>query len=91
MLANKPNLIEPTRFEVVVENREQIDRINLRGADLLYYLRMTLRNSHLTMSIRESEMHEQQRAFSQREKYDLMIKHNPDLNLLKETFGLELA
>ena len=69
MLANKPNLIEPTRFEVVVENREQIDRINLKGADLLYYLRMTLRNSHLTMSIRESEMHEQQRAFSQREKY----------------------
>lgn len=91
MLASKPVLTSATGFEVVVENREQIDRINARGADLLYFLRTNLQNSYLSMSIRESEKHEQQRAFSQREKYELMVKVNPDMVLLKDTFGLELA
>lgn len=91
MLACRPILVSETNFEVVVENPEQVNRIQQKGVDLLYYLRTTLQNSHLMMHVRESEKHEKQKAFSQREKYEAMVNSNPDLLILKDTFGLELA
>ena len=91
ILSCKPNLITATQFEVVVDNPEQVDRIKDKGANLLYYLRQRLQNTSLTMNVRESEKHERVRIFSDREKYNLMVQVNPDVVLLKETFGLDLA
>ncbi|MGL4292093.1 MAG: DNA polymerase III subunit gamma/tau [Bacteroidales bacterium] len=91
ILSCKPTLIEPNRFEVVVDNPEQVDRIKERGANLLYFLRQNLQNSTLTMNVRESEKNERIRIFSDREKYNQMVQTNPDVVLLKEAFGLDLA
>lgn len=90
ILACKPKLISETEFEVIVENRDQIDRINEKGSDLLSYMRTNLRNSKLTMKLSKREKNEQQKAFSQREKYEAMLKENPNLKLLTDTFNLML-
>ena len=50
-----PQMLDATTFEVVVDNRAQMDKLNGRGADLMAFLRTELRNTHLEMRIRERE------------------------------------
>lgn len=87
----KPTLISPTQFEVVVDIPDQVEKLKEKGANLLYHLRTKLQNTALTMSVRESEKNERVRAYSPTEKYGLMLQANPDMNLLKDAFGLEMA
>lgn len=91
ILSCRPQLTSSTEFEVVVDIPEQVDRIKERGANLLYYLRKQLQNTSLTMNVRESEKNERKRYLSDPEKLSVMAQTNPDLILLKDTFGLELA
>ena len=86
-----PQLLDATTFEVVVDNRAQMDKLNGRAADLLAFLRTSLRNSHLSMQVREREREERQKAFSPGERFVLLAEQNPELNRLKEIFGLELS
>ena len=86
-----PQLLDATTFEVVVDNRAQMDKLNGRAADLLAFLRTSLRNSHLSMQVRERERKERQKAFSPGERFVLLAEQNPELNRLKEIFGLELS
>lgn len=91
MLSCMPELKNATTFEVVVDNQEQLNRLNEKGAELLQHLRKDLRNSYITMTVRESEKQERQRAYSQREKFEYMVKENDFLLQFKDLFGLELA
>lgn len=86
-----PQLLDVTTFEVVVDNRAQLDKLNGRAADLMDFLRTELRNSHLSMQVREREREERQKAFSPGERFVLLAEQNPELNRLKEAFGLELS
>ena len=86
-----PQLLDATTFEVVVDNRAQMDKLNGRGADLLAFLRSELHNTHLTMRVRERERQERTKAFSPGERFVLLAEKNPELNRLKEVFGLELS
>ena len=86
-----PQMLNATTFEVVVDNRAQMDKLNGRGADLMAFLRTELRNTHLEMRIREREREERQKAFSPGERFVMLAEKNPELNRLKDIFGLELS
>lgn len=86
-----PQMLDATTFEVVVDNRAQMDKLNGRGADLMAFLRTELRNTHLKMRIREREREERQKAFSPGERFVMLAEKNPELNRLKDIFGLELS
>ena len=86
-----PQMLDATTFEVVVDNRAQMDKLNGRGADLMAFLRTELRNTHLEMRIREREREERQKAFSPCERFVMLAEKNPELNRLKDNFGLELS
>lgn len=86
-----PQMLDATTFEVVVDNRAQMDKLNGRGADLMAFLRAELRNTHLEMRIREREREERQKAFSPGERFVMLAEKNPELNRLKDIFGLELS
>ena len=86
-----PQMLDATTFEVVVDNRAQMDKLNGRGADLMAFLRTELRNTHLEMRIREREREERQKAFSPGERFVMLAEKNPELNRLKDIFGLELS
>lgn len=91
MLSCIPEMKDQTTFEVVVDNKEQLNRMNEKGTELIQYLRQELKNSHISMVLRESEKQERQRAYSQREKFEFMVKENDFLLQFKDRFGLELA
>ena len=86
-----PQMLDATTFEVVVDNRAQMDKLNGRGADLMAFLRTELRNTHLEMRIREREREERQKSFSPGERFVMLAEKNPELNRLKDIFGLELS
>ena len=86
-----PQMLDATTFEVVVDNRAQMDKLNGRGADLMAFLRTELRNTHLEIRIRERERAERQKAFSPGERFVMLAEKNPELNRLKDIFGLELS
>ena len=86
-----PQMLDATTFEVVVDNRAQMDKLNGRGADLMAFLRTELRNTHLEMRIREREREERQKALSPGERFVMLAEKNPELNRLKDIFGLELS
>ena len=72
-----PQMLDATTFEVVVDNRAQMDKLNGRGADLMAFLRTELRNTHLKMRIREREREERQKAFSPGERFVMLAEKNP--------------
>lgn len=86
-----PRLLDGQTFEVTVENPDQIERLNDKAPDLLLFLKQRLQNSHIIMKMRQSTREERKRVFSQLERFEYMVKKNPNLLSLKDTFGLELA
>lgn len=87
----RPVMKNATDFEVVVDNPDQLLRLNEKGAELMQYLKRTLKNTRIRLIPRVAEKQEKQKAFSQLEKFQLMAAKNPDLLHLKDKFGLELA
>lgn len=73
-----PQMLDATTFEVVVDNRAQMDKLNGRGADLMAFLRTELRNTHLEMRIREREREERQKAFSPGERFVMLAEKIPN-------------
>jgi DNA polymerase-3 subunit gamma/tau len=59
--------------------------------EIYNYIRPRLHNGALRMSVRISAATAPTRAFSPREKYQQMLASNPDLDKLREAFGLDLA
>lgn len=86
-----PSLQSATSFEVVVDNKDQLIRLQEKSTDLMQYLKSTLQNTQIEIHIRESAKRERVRAFSQREKLDEMVQANPHIVNFIDKFGLELA
>ncbi|MCP9612350.1 DNA polymerase III subunit gamma/tau [Coprobacter tertius] len=91
MISCRPVMTDPTHFEVVVDNQAQLDLMQAKGTQLMTFLKNTLKNTHIAISVRESQRQERQKAFSQREKLNLMARKNPYVQQFADKFGLELA
>ena len=88
--SGKPALVENEIVEFYVNNvQQQIDLTE--NAGLMIYLRGVLKNDFLNLRIKQYNKSEQKKLFSAKEKYAAMITINPDLQLLKETFNLDMA
>ena len=57
---------------------------------LMEYLRKTLKNYDLSLDISVNEEIEKQYAFTPMEKYQKLKEKNPNIELLKKTFGLDI-
>jgi DNA polymerase-3 subunit gamma/tau len=86
----KPALKENFTFEVSVYNPSQKDEISDNSAEILCYLRSNLNNSHIKMDIRIVEKDETEMIYTSTEKYNYLIKKNPNLEKLKNIFNLTL-
>jgi DNA polymerase-3 subunit gamma/tau len=86
-----PKLVSPTDFEVEVSTPDQKARLEHMAIEIYNYIRPRLHNGALRMSVRISAATAPTRAFSPREKYQQMLASNPDLDKLREAFGLDLA
>ena len=91
MISCKPQMQSALHFEVVVDNQAQVKLVQEKAAYILPFLKQELKNTHISMSVRESARAEKQKAFSQREKLNMMAQKNPYIRQFADKFGLELA
>lgn len=86
-----PKMLGETLFEVEVNteiNRQYLDDNSL---SILTFLRKTLQNDDVTMTIRIAEGNAVKKALTSHEIFDEMVKQNPALQKLSDEFGLELG
>ena len=84
------SLLNDTTFEVVVDNEIIAKDFTALIPNIQAYLRGSLKNRKVTMTVRVSEATENVRAVSRVEKFQMMAQKNSALLQLKEEFGLEL-
>jgi len=88
MINCKPVLQENYHFEVAVHNPAQQEGLLNGAIDILSYLRLQLKNTHIQMRVRISESNEKQLAYTASEKYEHLLNTNPLIGRLKEEFNL---
>lgn len=89
MQAIQVKQLKTNEFEVVVDNAMTQRDIQKVILPIQLHLRQKLTNSKITLTVRVSKEHEVTRAYTRTEKYQQMIKKNPELENLKNTFDLE--
>ena len=91
MLSNLPELKTADSFTVSVYNPEQAQKLQEESSILLNYLRTALQNTHIIMNVNIAEENSKQLlAYTDREKYELMVSSNPYLKNLAAEFNLRL-
>lgn len=86
-----PKMLSDTVFEVEVNtdiNKQYLDDNSL---SILSFLRQTLQNDDISMTIRIAKDNAVKKALTSREIFDEMVKQNPSLQKLSDEFGLELS
>jgi DNA polymerase-3 subunit gamma/tau len=90
MSASTPVLKDQHIITFEVSNESM--RIDLRNdaTPLLQYIRKKLNNYKIELDITVNEQLEKQYVFSAHEKFEKLKEKNPDIALLKSTFGLDV-
>ena len=88
MINCKPVITGEHSFEVAIHNQVQQDVLTEVSGEIIQYLRRSLQNESIEMSIRQTEQNEVKPASTSAEKLALMSEANPALTMLKDEFGL---
>jgi DNA polymerase-3 subunit gamma/tau len=86
-----PSLGDALQIEVTFSNSSQIEEFNRDiKQDLVSYLEEALQNTQFKIiPVLQEEEHNENLLYTAEEKYDHMIKKNPNLGKLKERFNLD--
>ncbi len=85
-----PKLSDDCTFEVTVNNELVEKELLQMKQRILNHISQKLRNNQIKMQIRVEEV-QFKRAYGRVEQFQMMAEKNPALQLLKETFKLELG
>jgi len=88
-ITNPPKATGPNSYEVIVENKMQETTFREERPNLLNYLRTTLRNFNIEVSVRIDEKAVIKRPYTASEKFQHMAAKNPALVDLKNKFNLD--
>lgn len=89
LLINTPKLNGTTIIHELPNEGSKID-FEREKIDLLGYLRGNLHNSTITIEVVVNEKIESKKIFSDQDRYNRLQEINPNLELLRSTFGLEI-
>ncbi len=90
MLNILPVLKTDSQFEVSVYNPEQAQKLHEEAPSLIGFLQQRLHNSSIRMSIHITEENNKQLAYTDTEKYKVMVSQNSCLQNLVKEFDLRL-
>ena len=80
--------------ETIQDLKNQIQMLKLEleneKKQLLIYLRENLKNNELYMEINVDESVQEKLVYTDKDKYELMKKKNPDIEILKDSFNLSI-
>ena len=85
---NVPKLEENVIVHELPNEGSKID-FETEKHELLQYLRSHLKNHDLTIRVDVNEIVSQKFAFTDQDKFDRLMKINPNLELLKKAFDLD--
>ncbi len=88
LLANKPTINSQTSIEFEINNPLQKEALNKIKPELVNHLRREL-NQKLEISITINENLQSSRLYLPEDKFEHMVKKNPDLAILKQKFNLD--
>ena len=87
--SSPPKLIAPGSYEIIVENKVQENIFRDERPYLLNFLRSSLRNFNIEVSVRVDEKAVVKRPYTSSEKFQHMAAKNPALVELKNKFNLD--
>ena len=96
MLNCLPSLLSKNKFEVVVSNPVQEQKLTESTMSILLELRRKLQNSQIQMDVKilinnsEEEKEKKARHGTTKERFELMAEQNESLRKLKDEFDLEI-
>ena len=79
------------RVTVPVENEQVMKYMQQMQPQVEQYLRNELQNDFVALDLKLVAREAQTRAYSPKEQFAAMLKDNPALETLRQTFKLELA
>lgn len=88
--SRKPVLKDNFILEVEVSNESSKIELERASNELMAYVRKRLKNYSINLEIIVNDDIEKQYAFSPQEKYEKLKEKNPDIELLRKTFGLDV-
>ncbi|WP_452222815.1 DNA polymerase III subunit gamma/tau [Lacinutrix chionoecetis] len=86
---DKPTL-KDTTIHLTFPNATNKVEVERQSFDLLQYLRKTLQNYDISLAIEVNEEMQKKFAYTPEEKYEKLKEKNPNIELLRKTFDLDL-
>ncbi len=88
LLANKPSICNQEKIEFELSNPMQEEALNKIKSQLLKYLKQEL-NSNIELFFRINEAVKESRLYLPEDKFEHMVKKNPDLAVFRQKFNLD--
>lgn len=85
-----PKLAESLLIELTLDSEHERETVNENRSILLEDIRRSLNNFSVQLQTPVDEVLASKKAYTPKEKYEKMREKNPNLDLLREKFGLEL-
>ncbi|WP_435132473.1 DNA polymerase III subunit gamma/tau [Formosa sp. A9] len=85
-----PKLSDKTTIKVVYPNETNKLEVDRNQFDLLNFIRKRLNNFDVSLDIEINEEKEKQYAYTAREKFDKLCEKNPNLEVLRKIFDLDV-
>ena len=83
-------ILDGTSIQLQFPNETMKVEVERAQGPLLDFLKRTLNNYDIVLDIKVNEEAQRKYAYTPQEKYDKLKGQNPDIELLKKTFDLEL-
>ena len=90
-LSNVPELQEDFQLYLPIENTIQENLINSIKPELVSFLRKELKNSKIQLITIITEKAKGRIVYTDEEKYEELVKKNPNLALLRKKFNLDFG
>ncbi len=90
LVKRMPVLTDDWQVTFTVDSRHQEEQLTAKKAELLYYLRKSLRNGKIGLQIQITDESKDDKPYTAPDKYRKMASNNPSLQYLKDQLDLEL-
>ena len=86
---DKPKLVKNT-INLTLPNSINKVELDIEKKEIIDYIRKNLKNSNIYLELIVDEKIEEKLVYTEKDKYDLMKKKNPNLDKLKDSFSLSI-
>jgi len=91
MRKHQPELSPNFKIKLPVDNKSQLEEMQLKRTELHDYLRKKLKNGGIELEFEIERNPTKKKAYTDEEKFQEMTRKNPHLNRLRKDFGFEFT